>query len=359
MAVKFIINGTLFDAATIQADFHGFQRALAAAHTSRIAPQCCCRDPAVGMVVFKRELFHLRRFPGGANEHSSDCRSHSMVEDGSIESPQTRTIRYPDSLFVKRHIIAPERATSNSTAKSRGGIAYSSLAVILETLWRSASLCRWSETYRALPWQRIAMMLHPAAQKISMGRVRLSDRLILLDERNHASIWDSAATPGTARRAIKIVVGPVKLVLQTKKDVCIALYQSERIWTNDPQCSIDFQLARDKADAINGAYVVAALAVYWDGNLRCQAWHFAPATKAWHLFDSFEQGTLYQRLVEGNRRFSIPIEATDNTPLAIVYDAANGPRAIVLDTGIAHHTIYPSWVWSPSRPLPSAIGAMA
>lgn len=350
---QFRIDGHDFDAAVIQTEFSRFQAALSRAHASRSPSVCLCRPGGVPMVIYKRDIFHLRRFPGQADLHAVDCRSHTLTDDCAIYSQQFATLRYPQTLFIKHRSELNSMASAQVPTRATGRRGFDPLHVIFDRLWRSASLHRWSECFRPWPWQRVAANLCESSKTISMGSLRLSDRVILLGNQKHIPAWDQTSFPPTSRRVIKIAIGPIRTVFATKHDICIAPYDAEHIWSTAQQCRTDFELAARLANTVDGSYVIAVMAVYWDRNLRCRDWYFIPVTHTWHPFKSAVQGKLYQRLVADQRRFSIPANCSEDFPWAVVYDAAGGPRAIVSQAAHDLHSFYPPWRWAPGLPLPN------
>lgn len=348
------VDGADFTSIGSDGQFAVFQTALARAHANRKECLCLCRSPGVPMVIYRRDLFFVRRFPGTAQDHAEDCRSH-LVFDNDDQAEESVELNYRASLFVKTHApgvgdVAPERRGRRSAPPIRE----STLLDIAAVIWRAAGLCRWSPNHRAWPWVKVASALEVAAATIRIGKDALVDRLILLDcpsETSKENLTELIARQ-TARRNIGLVLSPVKTVFETKRDVCIVPYGSDPIWAADNSCAAQFEAAMAVARQLPGSYLLGVMAVHAHRNLRCTDWAFVPVTHAWHQFSVHQQGLLYQRLVDDRRKFSIPNQQHGGAPWAVVYDSHGGPRAIVSKSAPPINTFYPQWEWDPQSPLP-------
>jgi len=193
-----------------------------------------------------------------------------------------------------------------------------------------------------------------AAALIRIGAGDLADRLIVAEDRPLRPV----PSPSDSRRArLHLSIAPVSSVRATARDILIATCAGERIWCDDGACLSAYRETAERASQIAGAHVVALLAVYHQKNWRCRDWVFRSVTRAWHPFESIEQGLLYEQLASERRRFSIPLAHGSEIPWAVIWDAEGGPRAIVPeDALVVPRTVYPHWRWGNQRQLPHISG---
>jgi len=352
-APAFDVAGRVFSVDHVNERFGEWQAALENAYRSRSQVRCLCTDDGVPMVVYRREIFHVRRAPNGGPAHAADCRSHALLGETFFEEPDA-ILYYPESVFLVDGTYAEREREPLESRPPRRGIAKTrtSLRTLFRIVWKRAGLCRSHD--RPLPWPAVARFVRKGAALIRIGAGDLADRLIVAEDRPLGPV----PSPRDTRRArLHLSIALVSSVRATARDILIATCAGERIWCDDGACLSAYRETAERASQIAGAHVVALLAVYHQKNWRCRDWVFRSVTRAWHPFESIEQGRLYEQLASERRRFSIPLAHGSEIPWAVIWDAEGGPRAIVPeDASVVPRTVYPHWRWGNQRQLPHISG---
>lgn len=310
------------------------------------------------MVVYRREIYHVRRMPNGGPNHAPGCRSHALLdaldppdEDTSLYYPKTRYLRLPQAPDA-----AVELGARGSVSEHRRDAA--PIAEILGQLWKRAGLCRWGAGWRPRPWRAVARSLCTAAQAMNVGDEPLASRLVTLaDDGETAPLASRIETALQKRRSIVFAIAPIAAVRRTTRDILIAPWGTERVWCEDSSILSAYNDAALRSKACERGYVVGILALYFDRSWRCLDWSFLSVTHAWHPYVEAPQSKLYEQLVGANRRFSIPTSKPGETraPWAVLWDCIGGPRAMVPDLEESPRTIHTPWRWRPEGALPRAV----
>jgi hypothetical protein len=333
--------------------FGEWQAALENAYRSRSQVRCLCTNDGVPMVVYRREIFHVRRAPNGGPAHAADCRSHALLGDTFFEEPDA-ILYYPESVFLVDGTYAERGRDLLESGPARRGIAKTrtSLRTLFRIVWKRAGLCRSHD--RPLPWPAVARFVRKGAALIRIGACDFSDRLIVAEDRPLGPV----PSPRDARRArLHLSIALVSSVRATARDILITTSSGEQIWCDDAACLSAYRATAERTSQLAGAQVVALLAIYHQNNWRCRDWVYRSVTRAWHPFESIEQGRLYEQLASERRRFSIPLAHGSEIPWAVIWDAEGGPRAIVSENASeVPKTAYPRWRWGKQRRLPRISG---
>lgn len=354
----FNVAGRVFVAETVLDRFDEWQTALERAHRDRLPTRCLCTQEGVPMVVYRREVFHVRRMPNGGPAHAPDCRSHALIEFPAEDAPDA-SLYYPQTTFLANDGTAsqlPDGFGASATHRLRAAARPSAtLSTILLAAWKRAGLCRWQAGLRPAPWRRVAHALREASVELRLGDGSLCERLVIFADAAEGMPLSRRAHREGASAPLVLAVGPVSFARPTVRDILVAPWGGDRIWCEDPKCLAEYEEAAARVVVVPAGYIVALLAVYWNRNWRCREWSFHAMTHAWHPFDSPEQGKLYQELVAQQRRFSIPLAAAQRPPWAVLWDADGGPRAIIPDDGdLEPQTVYRPWRWGEQGRLPRA-----
>ena len=351
------VSGRRFTTAAVAGDLATWQETLAAAHRDHVSPRCLCTPAGAPMVVYRREIYHVRRMPNGGPSHGPGCRSHALLDE--LDPPEEDTsLYYPKTRYVR---LAPASAAVELGARASGSghrRDAAPIADILRLLWKRAGLCRWSTGWRPRPWRAVARSLHTAAQALKVGDEAVANRLVTLAaEGETAPLASRAETSLRMRRSIVFAIAPIAAVRQTTRDILVAPWGTERVWCEDSSILSAYNDAASRSKACEGGYVVGMLALYFDRSWRSLDWSFLSVTHAWHPYVEAPQSKLYEQLVGAHRRFSIPSSKPGETkaPWAVLWDCIGGPRAIVPDSEESPHTIHSPWRWRPEGALPRAV----
>ena len=300
------------------------------------------------MVVYRREIFHVRRMPNGGPQHASECRSHALLD--SIDPPEeSEGLYYPRARYLESGRAAsgaPVELSARATAGARRSVT--PLRDIFLLLWKRAGLCRWSPGWRARPWRAVAHALREAAGSVVLGDGPLSERLVLLGG-GDGGLRKPEETTTVA--PISLAIGPIAFVRRTTRDIIVAPWGTERFWCENPAIENAHQEAASRKDASGRGYVVGILALYHQRSWRCTDWDFLSLTHAWHPYFEASQAQLYEELVRTARRFSIPRARELQSPWAVLWDAEGGPRAVIPELA-SGPTVHPPWRWRAGGPLP-------
>ena len=345
----FDVASRVFAAETVRDRFDEWQRALERAHRDRLPTRCLCTPDGVPMVVYRREVFHIRRAPNGGRAHAPDCRSYALVESPDEDAPD-ETLYYPRTTFLANDGTESQLPDEFDASATHGRRAVrrrsATLSTILLAIWKRAGLCRWQAGLRPAPWRKVAHALRETSVALRLGTGSLRERLVIFADEAEGMPLSRRLHREGARAPLILAVGPVSFVRATAGDILVAPWGTDRIWCEDPKCLVAYEEVVARAAAVQAGYVVALLAVYRNKNWRCREWSFHAMTHAWHPFDSPEQGRLYQELVAQQRRFSIPSAMGQRPPWAVLWDADGGPRAIIPDDGeLEPRTVYRPWRW--------------
>lgn len=301
------------------------------------------------MVVYKRELFHLRRRPESGPEHAIECRSHEVLDDGHADIPEPNAdLRYQSSCFTRVSRIPATGLMRNRSSRGiseRKSGSTDSLRTIFMRVWRDAGFCNWRQNFTHKPWGYVAIKVAEAASRINLNGSALQERLHL----DGMTLESEISTSPRAERPLHFVIGEVVVVHRTARDLLVKLGRRITCWATENEVEEAYLRAQRVALEVPDSKIIAFASIYSERNWRLFEVHFQPVTRDWHPFTTAEQGKLYCELVNDDRRFSIPRSRDGVAPWAIVWDSLGGPRAIVPASDDAVETVYPSWIWHGSR----------
>ncbi|MEA3410371.1 MAG: DUF1173 family protein [Pseudomonadota bacterium] len=189
---------TVVDREWLEADFERCQRILERYHGTN--PMCLCKGQGVSMYIARRNHCHLARMPNSAAVHAVYCPSYEPpVEQTGRQVYGKEAIHYnANGTATVRLATALSSPTVESwgsdseieASEGRGDVVGStltnalrntvSLSGLLSLMWETAGFNRWSPRMKGKrTWPVVRKYVSSAAERIIVGRRRLSDRLYL------------------------------------------------------------------------------------------------------------------------------------------------------------------------------------
>lgn len=207
----------------IESDFHKkWQSVLEAAHGTAEATCCCPGRGSRRLAIKRRESsgeYHLARFAGTGAEHSNECRFYApspetsgmqgyargVVEegdDGLLRIKLTRGLRIPPTKESDGEVTEQSHRAPGIRKPSM------SQRALLDLLWQESRLNVW---HPAMEGKRnvysVFKAVKKAADRISAGRVRLSDVLLLpAAKASKAAAANEATVASAIRKGLRLVV---------------------------------------------------------------------------------------------------------------------------------------------------------
>lgn len=361
------------------------QAALANAHRRHVRPRCRCRPEGVEMYVARLAggWYIIKRLPHTGSQHGAECPSFELpasltgraayvgtaiTDDGEAETELLLgfSLRRPlshDRTVRERPVTAHRRAPANDPRLGLLGL--------LHYLWDEAGLSRWSPGMAGKrTWPIVGWHLRQAAERTTIGRTPLSDRLWIPEpfRADHkaaiaARRQDAWARIGgeRSRQDLMILVAELKAIRRHDRGrVFTFRHMPDAPVMIDSPVYENFAEAHDdalelwRAEPADHLLVAASFSITNNGLPVIEEPTAMITSTEWLPYSTARDRQVLAEAVGDQRRFIVPLSyghsAGAALPVMVLTDTPE-PAAAFTDTPTTTDT--GSWIWPDDGPMPA------